>query len=95
MSMTLNENALKDFVYAESFIFAQGEKQIYDRYTLIVQNNPDFANECVCCSFFQKEKVDFTKGTISTKVLLLKKIIHMGKENEMCQTVYMNPVYVK
>ena len=71
------------------------EQRIFYLFSLIVQNNPDFVNECVCCSFFQKERVDFTKGTMSTKVLLIEKIMYMGKENEMRQTVYKNPVYVR
>lgn len=93
----INRNVYKNYttIKADYLMEYNIEQRIFYLFSLIVQNNPDFANECVCCSFFQKEKVDFTKGTISTKVLLLKKIIHMGKENEMCQTVYMNPVYVK
>ena len=38
------------------------EHRIFYLFSLIVQNNPDFVNECVCCSFFRK------KGWILQKV---------------------------
>lgn len=92
----INRNVYKAYtkIKADYLMEYDIDQCIFYLFSLIVQNNPDFANECVCCSFFRKERVDFTKGSISTKVLLIEKILYRGKENEMRQTVYKNPVYV-
>lgn len=48
-----------------------------------------------CCSFFKQHEVDYKRGTIETKLLLIEKIISVDKENEYFVEKFRHPKFLK
>lgn len=55
--------------------------------------NPRFEKEHKCCSFFKKDKTDYTVSTAKTTLLLLSKIEDFCTTSERKIEIYRNPSY--
>lgn len=64
--------------------------QIFYFFSVIEKSNPRFTNECKGCSFFCKHKIDYTKGTSKTTILMITKIT---KDDETRELKYKSASY--
>lgn len=75
------------------FEYINLELQIFYFFVIIEKKFPHFTNECRGCSFFKKHKVDYTKGTARTTVLMITKFIRFNTIQQIKEIKYKNPTY--
>lgn len=93
----INANTYKTYtkIAADYLMEYAIENDIFYLFCYEIRQNPAFDHECICRSFFPKEKVDYRRGTMTAKVLLVQKIVNLGGENETRQVMYKSPVYTE
>lgn len=91
----INQNLYRTYttIIADYLMEYQKESEVFYLFCFAVRQNPIFVNECICRSFFRKNKTDFCRGTMVAKVLLIQRIMNMGTEVEKQEIIYKNPVY--
>lgn len=94
----INKNEYVKYTSIQAdYLFEYTHKDNFIMYFFVIYEKvkPRFANEARGCSFFLKDKTDYTSGTAKAAVLQIKKIIKNNQSDFSEIILYQNSTYAR